>query len=208
MGKYTDYSMKTESKDNRVLEYKNLRFSGDAMVYGTDGQAAYKARPVEVPQTEEQQVHAPEVEYRPMPSAVMFEDVGHVARRRRAPRAVSAAVYIFVTLVAATVLFGLIQMLGEINSLTIRANDLVTEITELQKAETKLNYRINSQMTELQMLDYAENVLLMENASASDTVNMDFGYGDRYEIGKELGESDTLFGHFTSAVKTFINYIG
>lgn len=210
MKKYTDYSVNNETKDDRVLDYRSLRFSGDAMVYGSDGQAAYQARPVELPetQTEQQTAAAPEHEYRPMPSAMLFEDVGHVARRRRAPRALSAAVYIAVTLFAAVALFGLVHMYGEMNELTVLANDLTRELSELREEETRLLYRVNSEMTELDMLDYAEHTLNMEMATAANTVSVDFGGGDRYEIGSALGESNTLFGHISDAVENFVNYIG
>ena len=212
MKKYTDYSVNNEAKDDRVLDYKSLRFSGDAMVYGSDGQAAYQARPVEIPETEQQSeqktVAAPGHEYRPMPSAMLFEDVGHVARRHRAPRALSAAIYIAVTLFAAVALFGLVRMYGEMNELTVVANDLTREINELREEETRLLYRVNSEMTELDMLDYAEHTLNMEKATVANTVSVDFGGGDRYEIGSALGESDTIFGHISEAIGNFINYIG
>lgn len=212
MKKYTDYSITGEYQDDRVLDYRNLRFSGDPVVYGTDGQAAYEARPVEIPGTEEQTgqqtAEDPLREYRPMPSAVLFEELGHVARRRRAPRALSAAVYIVITLFAAVALFGLVHMYGEMNELSVKANSLANELSELREEETRLLYRVNSQMTELEMLEYAETALNMGEATAEDTVSVDFGGGDRYVIASAPGQSDTFFGHISEAVGAFADYIG
>ena len=200
--------MNVQTEDDGVLKYKDLRFSGDAMVYGSEGQAAVKARPVEVPEIEEKQESKVEVEYRPMPSAMLFESVGHVARRHRMPKAVAAALYIAVTLIAATALFGLVRMYGEMNDLAVEANSLQREIDDLRVEATKLEYRVNSEMTELEMLDYAEKTLGMEAATAANTVSMDFGAGDKYEVGNLLGESDTVVGHISDAVQAFVNYIG
>ena len=118
MKKYNDFALENTTEDNGVLNYKDLRFSG-SVVYGSDGQAALEARPLEAPQTEETVSQGVEVEYRPMPSAVLFEEVGTVSRRRRAPRALSAVLSLAVTLIATAALFGLIRMSGEINALNV-----------------------------------------------------------------------------------------
>ena len=207
MKKYSDFALENTSEDSGVLAYKDLRFSG-GMVYGSDGQAALEAKPLEVPQGEENSSRELEVEYRPMPSAVLFEDMGTVSRRRRAPRALSAVLSLAVTLIAAVALFGLIRMSGEINALTVKANDLTREINSLQKEETRLTYIINSEMTEMEMLDYAESSLRMEPATSANTVNMNFGGGDRFELGNASDEGNTIFGHLSGIVRTFANYIG
>ncbi|MBR6772024.1 MAG: hypothetical protein IKM29_01395 [Clostridia bacterium] len=208
MKKYNDFALESASEDSDVLNYKDLRFSGNAVVYGSEGQAALEARPLETPQTEETVSREAEIEYRPMPSAILFEDAGRVSRRRKAPRALSAVLSLAVTLIAAAALFGLVRMSGEINALTVTANDLTREINSLRKEETRLSYIINSEMTELEMLDYAESTLRMEPATSSNTVNMNFGGGDRFELGDTSDGSDTIFGHLSGLVRTFANYIG
>ena len=208
MKTYTDFALNSTAEDNGVLNYKDLRFSGDAVVYGSEGQAALKARPLEAPETEQKESKELEVEYRPMPSAVLFEDVERVSRRRRAPRALSAVAALVVTLIAAVGLFSLVRMSGEINELTVRANELTSEINDLRKEETRLNYVISSEMTELDMLDYAETSLGMELATSANTVSMNFGGGDRFELGGASGVNDTVLGRISGLVRTFANYIG
>ena len=208
MKTYMDFALNKAQEDEVVLNYKDLRFSGDAVAYESEGQAALKVRPAETPETEEKVGVESEVEYRPMPSAVLFEDGERVSRRRRAPRVLSAVLSLAITLIAATALFGLVKMSGEINALTVTANDLTREINSLRKEETRLNYIINSEMTELEMLDYAEKTLNMEMATSANTVSMNFGGGDRFELGSVSGETSTVFGQLSGLVRTFANYIG
>lgn len=205
---YNDFALENVAEDSGVLNYKDLRFSGDSVVYASEGQAALEARPLEAPSTEENSSRELEVEYRPMPSAVLFESVGTVSRRRKAPRALSAVLSLVVTLIAASALFGLIRMSGEINALTVTANDLTREINSLRKEETRLNYIINSEMTEMEMLNYAESTLRMEPATSVNTVSMNFGGGDRFELGNTTEEGNTIIGHLSGIVRTFANYIG
>ncbi len=211
MKKYTDYTGSAESEDPRVLKYKDMASGNSGMIYESDGQAAVRAVPAPAPAPEENPEKETLPEYRPMPSAGIFEETGYSVRRRRAPKALSAALYLAAALIASIALYKLVDMSGEINELAVKSYALQREIAELQKEETRLSYRLSSEMTELEMLNYAEEELNMQPAASDNTVNVNYGEGDHFVVGGQASETATLPGYlgqvlFGTAEKIW-NYI-
>ena len=209
MKKYTDYTGNAESEDPRVLKYKDMASGSSDMIYESEGQAAVRAVPVPAPEANPEKENLPE--YRPMPSAGIFEETGYSVRRRRAPKVLSAALYLAAALIASVALYKLVDMSGEINELAVKSYAVQKEIAELQKEETRLSYRLSSEMTELEMLNYAEEELNMQPATSDNTVNVNYGAGDHFVLGGQAGETATLPGYlgevlFGTAEKIW-NYI-
>ena len=216
VARYIDYSIRPEAapetgSEPSILRYTDLAGQENYMFYGSEGQAAVEAIPVEIPVREERPEQKEEPQYRPMPAAGIRDEIGHVARRRR-PRTLSAVLFGAAALGLALVLFRVVAMHGEINALAIETGALQSELTSLQKEESTLRYQLAGVMTEVEMKDRAVHELKMVRADADNTVGVRYSEGDVFEIGAEEAETPAVlafltdtFGDLAQRVWGFLN---